>query len=64
MEFNTKEELVNFLTELQGTIANLQEQMDKMSPVKVDEETPATETTPDEVTDEEVNEIDALLQGQ
>lgn len=64
MEFNTKEELVNFLTELQGTIANLQEQMDKMSPVKVDEETPAPETTPDEVTDEEVNEIDALLQGQ
>lgn len=66
MEFNTKEELLNFLTELQGTIANLQEQMDKIAPVTVDEETPATatETSPDEVTDEEVNEIDALLQGQ
>lgn len=63
MEFNSKEELFTFLSDLQGQIANLQETVDKLKPVE--EEPPAEEgTQPEEVvTDDEINEIDKLLQG-
>lgn len=58
MEINTKEELLNFLTDLQGQLVNLQEQLDTMKPVEPEEE-------PEEVKDtEEIDELDSLLQGE
>ncbi len=67
MEFKTKEDLVNFLTDLQGQIVNLQETVDKLSPVEGSEEAPegeVTETTEEELSEEEVSEIDKLLQSE
>ena len=61
MEINTKEELVSLLSDLQGQMANMQETIDKLSPIEeAAEETP--EETPEELSDEEVSEIDKLLQ--
>lgn len=62
MEIKSKEELVNFLTDLEGRILNLQEQFDKMQP-PVDEEPTDPEGTP-EPEPEEIDELDALLQGE
>lgn len=62
MEFKTAAELGTFLSELQGQMQTLQETVDKIAPVAEEEE---EEVTPDDtVTDEEVNEIDALLQSE
>lgn len=61
MEFKTAAELGSFLSELQGQMQTLQETVDKIAPVAEEVE----DVTPDDtVTDEEVNEIDALLQSE
>ena len=60
MEFNTKEDLVLFLTDLQGQLANMQETVDKLSPVEESAEDITEET--EELSDEEISEIDRLLQ--
>ena len=61
MEFKTAAELGTFLSELQGQMQTLQETVDKIAPVAEEVE----KVTPDKVlTDEEVNEIDALLQSE
>lgn len=60
MEFNTKEDLVLFLTDLQGQLANMQETVDKLSPVEESAEDITEET--EELSDEEISEIDQLLQ--
>ena len=64
MEITTKEDLVTFLTDLQGQIANMQETIDKLSPVEEVAEEVAEETgqETEELSDEEVSEIDQLLQ--
>lgn len=64
MEFKTKEELATFLTDLQGQMENLQQTVDKLSPVVEEETTPVDETLEETPGEEEVNEIDALLQGE
>ena len=65
MDINTKEDLLKVITDLQGQMANMQETVDKLSPIEeeaeeVTEET--TEETTEELSDEEVSEIDQLLQ--
>lgn len=64
MEFNTKEDLVLFLTDLQGQLANMQETIDKLSPVEESAEEVAEDITEEteELSDEEISEIDQLLQ--
>ena len=64
MEITTKEELFQVITDLQGQLANMQETIDKLSPLEeVAEE--ATEEVAEEtetLSNEEVSEIDQLLQ--
>ena len=65
MEITTKEELVTYLTDLQGQMANMQETIDKLSPIEeeaVEEVTEETGQETEELSDEEVSEIDKLLQ--
>lgn len=67
--FETAEELTNFLMDLQGQIVNIQEVVDKLSPVEEEEPTEETEDTPaeeetEEVSEEELSEIDKLLQSK
>ena len=62
MEINTKEELLNFLTDLQGQMVNLQEHLDTMKPVDPEEE--PEEAKDPEVDPEEIDELDSLLQGE
>ena len=64
--FKTVDELTNFLLDLQGQIGNMQETIDKLTPVEESSEEgpdPAEETK-EELTDEEVSEIDRLLQSE
>ena len=68
LSFKTADELTTFLLDLQGQIANLTETVDKLSPV-TETDTPDEQTdTPDEQTeqlsDEEISEIDQLLQSE
>ena len=60
MEITTKEELFQVITDLQGQLANMQETIDKLSPVEEVAEETGQET--EELSDEEVSEIDKLLQ--
>ena len=60
MDINTKEDLVTFLTDLQGQMVNMQETIDKLSPVEEVAEETGQET--EELSDEEISEIDKLLQ--
>lgn len=65
MEINTKEELVSLLADLQGQMANMQETIDKLSPVEEEgqkEENPAEKE--EKLSDEEISEIDKLLQSE
>ena len=64
MDITTKEDLVTYLTDLQGQLANMQETIDKLSPVEEAAEEVAEETgqETEELSDEEVSEIDKLLQ--
>ena len=64
MEINSKEELVTLLADLQGQMSNMQETIDKLSPVeeKADEPDEAGKEEEEEVSEEEVSEIDKLLQ--
>ena len=66
LSFKTADDLTNFLMDMQGQMANMQETIDKLSPVEESSEKvsdPAEETT-EELTDEEVSEIDRLLQSE
>ena len=60
MDITTKEELFQVITDLQGQVANMQETIDKLSPVEEVAEEAAEET--EALSDEEVSEIDQLLQ--
>lgn len=65
MEINTKEELFSLLADLQGQMANMQETIDKLSPVEEEgqkEEDPAEKE--EKLSDEEISEIDKLLQSE
>lgn len=65
LSFKTADELSNFLMDLQGQIGNMQQTIDKLSPV---EETPKEDEegeegkTPEEPSQDEISEIDKLLQ--
>lgn len=64
LSFKTADELTDFLLDLQGQIGNLQETVDKLSPVEEEKATEETEdSTEEEPSDEEISEIDKLLQG-
>lgn len=64
MEINSKEELIALIGDLQGQMANMQETIDKLSPVeeeaKKDDEEKGSEE--EKLSDEEVSDIDKLLQ--
>ena len=64
MEINTKEELVTLLADLQGQMVNMQETIDKLAPVEevAEEVAEETGTETEELSDEEVSDIDKLLQ--
>ena len=64
MEITTKEELFQVITDLQGQLANMQETIDKLSPVEEASEEVAEETgqETEAISEEEVSEIDQLLQ--
>ncbi len=64
MELTTKDDLIKYLTDLQGQIGNMQETIDKLSPVEevAEEVAEETEQETEELSDEEVSEIDQLLQ--
>lgn len=65
LSFKTADELTNFLLDLQGQIVNLTETVDKLSPVtETDEETDTPDEQAEEMTDEEISEIDQLLQSE
>lgn len=62
LSFKTADELTQFLMDLQGQIVNMQETIDKLSPVE--EKAEETEVKEEELSDEEINEIDRLLQSE
>lgn len=64
MEITTKEELFQVITDLQGQLANMQETIDKLSPVEevADQAVEETEQETEVLSDDEVSEIDQLLQ--
>lgn len=66
LSFKTADDLSNFLLDLQGQISNLTETVDKLSPVEESSEegSDPAEETKEELTDEEVSEIDRLLQSE
>lgn len=66
--FKNAEELTSFLMDLQGQIANMQQTVDKLSPVEEGSEGETTEGDQggkdEELSDDEINEIDRLLQSE
>lgn len=63
LSFKTADELTQFLMDLQGQIVNMQETIDKLSPVE--EKAEGSEgKEEEELSDEEINEIDRLLQSE
>lgn len=65
LEIGSKADLVKLITDLQGQMNNMQEQVDKMAPVteETEEEKPGSEGAEEkEPSKEEVDEVDALLQ--
>lgn len=62
LSFKTADELSTFLMDLQGQISNMQQTIDKLSPVTEESEEKPEETPEEETPAEEVNEIDQLLQ--
>ena len=65
MEINSKEDLLTLLTDLQGQLANMQETIDKLSPVEEKAESSdedKSEENKDELSEDDVDEIDQLLQ--
>lgn len=64
MDITTKEELFQVITDLQGQLANMQETIDKLSPVEEASEEAVEETgqETEALSEEEVSEIDQLLQ--
>lgn len=67
LSFKTADDLSTFLMDLQGQIGNMQETIDKLSPVEENaggEETEETPPAEEELSDEEVSEIDQLLQSE
>lgn len=63
LSFKTADELTAYLMDLQGQIANLQETIDKLSPVEEKAES-EDEEKKEELSDDEINEIDQLLQSE
>lgn len=62
LSFKTADELSTFLMDLQGQIGNMQQTIDKLSPVKEETTEESTTETTEEPSQEEVSEIDKLLQ--
>lgn len=63
LSFKTAEELTTFLMDMQGQLANMQQTIDKLSPVEEEvKEDVKEEVTTEEPTAEEISEIDKLLQ--
>lgn len=65
LSFKTADELTTFLLDLQGQISNLTETVDKLSPVtETNEETDTPDEQTEQLSDEEISEIDQLLQSE
>ena len=64
MDINTKEDLLKVITDLQGQMSNMQETIDKLSPVEEEaaEEVVEEEKEEEKLSDEDISEIDKLLQ--
>ena len=64
MDINTKEDLLKVINDLQGQMSNMQETIDKLSPVEEEASDEVVEEKQDEenLSDEEISEIDKLLQ--
>lgn len=64
LSFKTADELTSFLLDLQGQLVNMQETVDKLSPVEEDKTDDVEDEPTDDVTEEELTEIDRLLQSE
>ena len=64
LSFKNADELSTFLMDLQGQIVNMQETIDKLSPVDEKGQEQEEQKEEKEMTDEEVNEVDRLLQSE
>ena len=64
LSFKNADELSTFLMDLQGQIVNMQETIDKLSPVDEKGQEREEQKEEKEMTDEEVNEVDRLLQSE
>ena len=64
LSFKNADELSTFLMDLQGQIGNMQETIDKLSPVDEKGKEQEEQKGEKEMTDEEVNEVDRLLQSE
>ena len=63
MDINTKEDLLKVITHLQGQMSNMQETIDKLSPVEEEATEEVVEEEEEEkLSDEDISEIDKLLQ--
>lgn len=70
--FKNAKELTDFIMDMQGQIANMQETVDKLSPVEQNAEGGEGESgggegegnEQEEMSEEEVNEIDQMLQSE
>lgn len=67
MELKSKEDLEKLISDMQGQIENLTETVDKLSPVEEEgeeeEEKPGSDSTNEEPSEEDLDEIDKILQG-
>jgi len=70
MDISSKEELLSFLTDLEGRVSNTEENLDNLQPVDDEEETTDDEETTndeetsdddEEVSDEELDEIEEMF---
>lgn len=66
LSFKTADDLSSFLMDLQGQIGNMQETIDKLSPVEenAEEGKEDKEESTEEMSEDEINEIDQLLQSE
>lgn len=66
LTFKNADELSAFLMDIQGQMSTMQETIDKLSPVEESAEVEGKEDTEEkeELSDDEVSEIDRLLQSE
>lgn len=64
LSFKNADELTTFLVDLQGQIGNMQETIDKLSPIEEEGKEEKEVKEGEELTDDEISDIDKLLQTE